>query len=181
MRINNIFFLIMASISFHLSAQNDTTKCKTDTFEKVVPEQLPSKLIGKWIYSYSYYEDTCFSLPNLRDLSRTYTFKMEDTSMVKKNLPKFYAFAKKNVLFGLISYHEKAPWGKASSRPLVSTYDKSIAVYQITHYVGNGPGKTYNYFLESVNADTLVIRNPIYYHIGTKDVSTVRHVYSKQQ
>ena len=52
----------------------------------------------------------------------------------------------------------------------------------VTHYIeGNGVGKGYSYFLESINSDTLVLFNERYYDLEEIKITGVRHVYIKQK
>lgn len=158
-----------------LNKQND---CKTSGFSELKLDNVSVKLLGSWVYNYSYYEDTCFFLTDLGDLSNNYSFKKADTSLIRSTLPKLYSFGYGKMLFGLVSYHDSKPFGVKS---YVIANNNSLNFIRITHYVGNGPGKAYTYLLESINRDTLVISNERYYNLEGRKIASVRHVYMRQE
>ena len=154
--------------------------CEIDGFEKLKVKELGKLLLGQWEYEYSYIDDSCFHIDNLGDLSTSYFFKKSNVGAIKFKYPKLYSFGKDKLLFGLICSHNKNPFG-ARTYPLVNTIAKDSSIVRITHYVeGNGVGKGYSYFLESVGQEKLVLRNERSYSLGAKRGIGIRHVYMKK-
>lgn len=178
MKILMVLLLALVECSGQSLKQVDNT-CQRDGFEKLNIKELDNLLLGKWEYKYSYLHDTCFHLDDLGDLSVSYFFKNADIEVMKSKYPKLYSFGEGKPLFGLICSHDKKPFGE-TTYPLVNTAAKDSSMVRVTHYVkGNGVGKGYSYFLESVDREKLVLRNERSYNLGTRKVTGVRHVYVK--
>lgn len=173
-----ILFLVLSSFCFGQTLPLKNGKeCKTTGYVELEFDNITKKILGNWVYSYSYFEDSCFYISNLGDLSNNYSFNLFDTNTIRFNLPKLYSFGTGKLLFGLVSFHEDKPFGK-KTYPLVNNYE--INFLRITHYVGNSLGKAYSYFLESIDSNNLVLYNERYYELNGKKKTGVRHVYLKQ-
>ena len=157
--------------------------CKTDKVESLKLETINEDLLGDWDYEYSYYDDTCFVLDTLGDLSFHYQFKKKNKEEIKKESPKIYSFGEGKYLFGLISYHDSKPFGNMSYPISImeKTY-KSQTYIKVCHYTGYGSvlNKGYNYTIKSVYLDTLVLINERYYNINGLNKSGINHVYLKR-
>lgn len=174
-----LLFAVIDCSGQSIEQMNNT--CKTDGFEKLDVIKLDSLLLGKWEYKYSYVDDTCFHIANLGDLSVSYSFDKADIEVMKSKYPKLYSFGEDKLLFGLMCSNDKKPFGKITY-PIINTVAKDSNMVRITHYVeGNGVGKGYSYFLESVEQENLVLRNERSYSLGMNRVKGVRHVYVKQE
>ena len=176
-------FLFGMNVCFGQLHLIDENSCQTNDFDTLDWENISTRLLGDWVYSYSYYEDSCFYLSELKVLSKSYSFKIGDTSIIRSTLPKLFNFGYGKPLFGLESSHEAAPFGDKSYPIANSSLEnaKKLNFLFITHYVGNGPGKAYTYRLNSVSNDTLVISNRVYYNLGERKVAGVMHVYFKRK
>lgn len=180
MKILMIFLLALVDCSGQ-SLEQASNVCKTDDFGKLNVQKLDSLLLGNWEYQYSFVGDTCFYIANLGDLSVRYSFEKMDIEEIKSKYPKLYSFGNNKLLFGLICSHDKNPFGE-TTYPLVDGVAKDSSMVHVTHYIeGNGVGKGYSYFLESINSDTLVLFNERYYDLEEIKITGVRHVYIKQK
>ena len=176
-----LFYLNIGNCSDSLLV-NSENSCQTTNFDTLELRVLGEMLLGNWHYEYSFYKDSCFPISDLGDLSSKYRFEKSDTNLIKSEFPKLYSFGRNKLLFGLISTHEDKQ-GEKKTYPMVNsvgTIDNQTCA-SVTHYImGNGVGKSDTYYLESVNSDTLVIRNMRYYDIGNRKLAGVNHVYLKQ-
>ena len=175
------FFLIVSlNHSGQLFGQVSDT-CKTRDFEKINVKNVESLLLGKWKYSYSYIDDTCFHIADLGDqLSVNFSFEKADIKMMKLKYPRLYSHRKDRLLSGLVCYTErKTPRG--TTYPIAVVIAKDGSFIKIVHHVqGNGVGKAYSYYLRSIEQEKLVVTNETYYSLGLKQVAGVRHVYIRQ-
>ena len=171
----------MMACTGHSLAQANNTVCETDGFEQLSVKDLDSLLLGEWEYKYSFMNDTCFHIENLGDIPRSFSFEKASITVLKSEYPKLYSFGQGRLLFGLTCSHEKKPFGE-TTYPIVDTVARDSTMVRVTHYVeGNGVGKGYSYFLESVDQEQLVLRNERQYHVGAKEVTGLRHVYVRKQ
>lgn len=178
-----VSLLILLLIGFSTKAQDTTSiqHCKTNGFDSLDVGHVKMQLLGSWEYSYSFYKDSCFVLDKPIQLSHTYQFKMMDTLNMQKKMPWLYKFTKGKLLFGMVSFHESKSYGVKSYPTSGAQTNKKTGTLHIIHYVGDGPGKGYMYFLHSVDAENMILSDDVYYKTGTKKIAHVKHVYRRKK
>jgi hypothetical protein len=159
-----------------------TNDCRIVKCDSVCVENINHELIGEWAYTYSIYNDSCFLVSELIELPALLAFQNADTAEMKLKFPKLVSFGRSKYLFGLVSYLKR-------NDQIIRTYPisessikkKCFRFLQVTHFAEvNGIGKVYDYYIKSINGDTLVVSDAFGYTVGGKNMFNMNHIYIKK-
>lgn len=149
-------------------------------------DELQSNLIGEWVYSYSYINDTCIKIDNfgknsiVGELSKKYKF-YKDTNQENIEIPINWTNNAINnfkceLLVGEDEYIEAYPF-------LVSIHSKNNSVKEskelVLYHSRSDNSMLGSFFIESLFKEVMILSDEFFYQLGNEKLPNFHHVYIK--